>query len=341
MGAITVGTKVPTPPPDELASSRIASAPGGNRTRRAPLSFRYVLQRLLTAATAVWAVVTLVYFALLSTGNPAQLLVGPDAPPGEAERISKLMGFDRSWGEQYWVFLKQTFTGQFPDSIRYGESPLRLILERLPASVTLGLTAIVVGSLLGAAAGYLGATSRITALRRIPISVLTAFDAVPTFFFGVLLIFVFSVSLAALPAAGGGSLAHLVLPVATLAVVIAAPVARIFRASLLDTLNLEHVRTARAKGRGNAVVMLRHVVANALPPVFNVLGVQAGIVLGGAVITESLFAWPGLGQLSISALDNRDYPLVLACVTVIAVGFAVVNLAVDFVGAVLDPRSRK
>jgi peptide/nickel transport system permease protein len=149
------------------------------------------------------------------------------------------------------------------------------------------------------------------------------------------------VVLGALPASGGGIPAHLVLPALTLAVVVAAPIARIFRAALLDVLELDHVRTARAKGIPAWLVAGRHVVANALPPVLNVVGVQAGMVLGGAIVTESVFAWPGLGQLSVSALNNRDYPLVLACVCVIAVGFVVVNLVVDVLAAVLDPRSRQ
>jgi ABC-type dipeptide/oligopeptide/nickel transport system permease component len=332
---------VTAPPIPRAVAGAPPASPVGRVRRRAPLSLRYVATRLATAAVAVWAVFTLVFFSLLATGNPAQLLVAPDAPPGELERISALMGFDRPPLEQYLTFLGRIATGQFPNSIRYDESPLLLVAERLPASLTLGLTGLLAGAAVGAVAGYLGATSRRPLLRRLPLSVLTALDAVPSFFLGILLIFVFAVVAGVMPASGGGTLAHLVLPAATLSVVVAAPVARIFRTALLEILEQDHVRTARSKGLPDAVVMGRHVVANALPPVLNVLGVQAGVVLGGAIVTEALFSWPGLGQLSISALNNRDYPLVLACVCVIAVGFVLINLVVDLVAALLDPRTRR
>ncbi|MCE0762421.1 ABC transporter permease [Pseudonocardia kujensis] len=327
--------------PSPLEVGPPPGAPARRPRRRAPLSARYVAGRLATALVAVWAVFTLVFFSLLATGNPAQLLVAPDAPPGELERITALMGFDRPPLEQYATFLGRVVTGDLPDSIRYDESPLALVAERLPASITLGLTGLLLGTLLGAAAGYLGATARRPLLRRLPLSLLTALDAIPSFFLGILLIFVFAIVLRSLPATGGGTLAHLVLPALTLAVVVAAPVGRIFRTALLDVAELDHVRTARSKGIAPAAVTARHVVANALPPVLNVLGVQAGMVLGGAIVTEALFGWPGLGQLSVSALNNRDYPLVLACVCVIAIGFVLVNLAVDLLAALLDPRNRR
>lgn len=305
--------------------------------RRAPLSARYVAQRLVTSLLAVWAVLTIVFVALVAAGNPAELMVSPDAPPDEVARVAHLLGFDRPLLPRYLEFLGQVATGHFPNSIRYQEPALPLALSRLPASIALGLAGLVLGTLVGGVVGYLAARSG----RRLLVSVLTALDAVPTFYFGVLLILLFAVRLALLPASGGGTPATLILPTIALAVVVAAPVARVFRTSLVDTMDLDHVRTAHAKGRHPAWVNLRHVVVNALPPVVNVVGVQAGTLLGGAVVTESLFSWPGIGQLSIAALDNRDYPLVLACVFVIAVGFAVINLAVDLVAAALDPRSRR
>ena len=173
------------------------------------------------------------------------------------------MGFDRPPLEQYLTFLGRIATGQFPNSIRYDESPLRLVAERLPASLTLGLTGLLAGAAVGAVAGYLGATSRRPLLRRLPLSVLTALDAVPSFFLGILLIFVFAVVARVLPASGGGT-PTCCCP-ATLSVVVAAPVARIFRTALLEILEQDHVRTARSKGLPDTVVMGRHVVANARP----------------------------------------------------------------------------
>lgn len=308
---------------------------------RAPLSARYVGQRLLAAVVAVWAVISIVFISLISTGDPAQLLVPDGAPPGTVQQVSRLMGFDKPVYEQYWTFLTRLATGHLPLSIRYGEAPLPLVLQRLPASIVLGGTGLLSGVLIGGVVGYVAATSRFAFLRRVPVTVLTALDAVPTFFFGVVLIVIFAVRLGWFPSSGSGSIRYLVLPAAALAAVVASPVARILRTSLLDTLELDHVRTARAKGLRPGVVMVRHVLLNALPPVINVIGVQSAMVLGGSVITETLFSWPGVGQLSISALNTEDYPLVIASVLVIAVGFVLINLAVDLISAALDPRTRR
>lgn len=308
---------------------------------RPPLSGRYVLQRLATSVVAIWAVLTASFFALISTGNPAQLMVPPQAPASEVQKVTKLLGFDRPLVLQYLTFLRQLITGHFPQSIVFNEPSLQLVLQRLPATLILGATGMVLGVLIGGTVGYAAARSRLAVLRRLPVSVLTGLDAIPTFFLGVLLIFVFAVRLPLLPASGGGSLRTLILPAITLAVVVAAPVARVFRTTVIDTLELDHVRTARAKGIRPSAVMLRHVVVNSLPPVVNIIGVHAGTLLGGAVVTESLFSWPGIGQLSIYAIDNRDYPVVLACIFVIAVGYTVINLIVDLVAASLDPRSRR
>ncbi|HEY1919824.1 MAG TPA: ABC transporter permease [Streptosporangiaceae bacterium] len=330
-------------------TAAIAPAPGAPAARaqrrrhavRAPLSARYVLQRLATSVVAIWVVLTGVFFALLSTGDPAQLMVSPDAPASQVAKVAALMGFNKPVWEQYLIFLRQLVSGHFPASIVFNEPSLPLVLDRLPASLVLGGTGLVLGVLTGGIVGYIAARSRFAVLRQPPVSALTALDAVPTFFFGVLLIFIFAVHLQLLPAAGGGSLTTLILPAVTLAVVVAAPVARIFRTAMIDTMELDHVRTARAKGIHPAAVMWRHVIVNSLPPVVNVIGVQAGTLLGGAVVTETLFSWPGVGQLSIYAIDNRDYPVVLATVFVIAVGFTLINLAVDLLAAALDPRSRR
>lgn len=308
---------------------------------RLPLSPRYLAQRLLVAVLAVFAVFSLVFVCLVSTGNPAQLLVGPDATAEDIARTSAAMGFDRPWYEQYLKFLGQILSGELPKSIRYDEPALTVVLSRVPASLILGSTGLSLGVLIGLGAGYLASIPHGGRLRRLPISVLTALDSIPSFFLGVLLIYLFAVRLDLLPSSGAGSTASLVLPALTLTPVVAAPVARVFRSSLIDTHDLDHVRFARSKGISGLRLVLRHTVGNSLGPVINVVGVQSGMVLGGAIITESLFSWPGVGQLSVSALNNRDYPVVLAAITLIALGFILVNLLVDLTGATLDPRSRR
>ncbi|MFC9772473.1 MULTISPECIES: ABC transporter permease [unclassified Pseudarthrobacter] len=317
-----------------------ANPPVSVRTRfRAPVSVAFLLRRLGSAAVAVIAVLSVVFFSLHLTGNPAVLLLPPDAPPEELARLTALMGFDRPLPEQYLSFLVQAGTGNFPESIRYGQPAMDLVALRFPATLTLGLTGLGAGSALGLVIGYKSAVSRGNG-RTLPVTVLTALESIPSFFLGILLILLFSITLRWFPLSGGGSLAHLVLPSLVIALAIAAPVARIFRATLLETLGRDHVVLARAKGIGQHQLAVRHVVLNSLPPVLNTIGIQAGVALGGAVVTETLFAWPGVGQLAVSALNGRDYPLVLASVTVIAVGFVLVNLAVDIAVAVFDPRAK-
>ncbi|GIG20085.1 glutathione ABC transporter permease [Cellulomonas chitinilytica] len=310
------------------------------RGLRLPLSPRYLGGRLLTGLVAVWGAVTLVFFALYSTGNPALLLVAPDAPPEEAERLTRLMGFDRPVPEQYVTFLGQVLRGNFPDSIRYGADPVPIALERLGASLELGAVGLTLGVLVGGTIGYLSATGRSVWTRRVPLSIAVALDGIPTFFFGILATLVLAVWLGWLPATGSTGPLGLVLPGLTLAVAFVPAVARVFRTALVDVLHADHVRTARATGIGRGRLLRRHVVGNSLGTTLNVVGIQAGVLLGGAVVTESIFGWPGIGQLSINAVQNRDYPLVIVCVLVIAVGFVLINLLVDVLAAVIEPRLR-
>ncbi|GAA3300234.1 ABC transporter permease [Dactylosporangium vinaceum] len=311
------------------------------RRLRPPVSWRYLGGRLLTGLVAVWGAITLVFFALYSTGNPAVLLVPPNAPRDEIDRLTTLMGYDRPLPVQYAKFLGNVLTGHFPESIRYGSDPLGIALAKVPASFALGGTALVLGIGLGGLIGYVSATARSSFLRRGPLAAAVGLEAVPTFFIGILLVMAFAVGLGWFPAVTDGADADgIVLPALTLAIAFVPVIARVFRTALLDVLQAEHIRTARAKGLPRRVIILRHVVANALGTTLNVIGIQAGVLLGGAVVTESVFNWPGIGQLSINAVQNRDYPLVIVCVLVIALGFVLINLLVDILAAVVEPRLR-
>lgn len=310
------------------------------RSYRPPIGWRYLGGRLLTGLLAVWGAATLVFFALYSTGNPALLLVSPDAPPDEVARLTAQMGFDRPVAVQYLSFLGHAATGSFPDSIRYGSDPVEVALGRLPASLALGLAGLVIGVLVGGLVGYVSATARSPWLRRLPLSVAVGLDAIPTFFFGILATLVFAVWLGWLPATGATGPAGIVLPALTLGVAFVPAIARVFRTALVDVLQADHVRTARSKGLPRRVIVRRHVIGNSLGTTLNVVGIQAGVLLGGAVVTESIFGWPGIGQLSINAVQNRDYPLVIVCVLVIAVGFVLINLLVDILAAIAEPRLR-
>ncbi|GCD20115.1 ABC transporter permease [Cellulomonas sp. H30R-01] len=332
-----------------MAAVDLAAPPGPSvtptvltrvRALRPPVSPRYLAGRVATGLVAVWGAATLVFFALYSTGNPALLLVPPDAPPDEVERLTALMGFDRPVPVQYVSFLGQVVRGDFPDSIRYGSDPVAIALGRLPASIELGLVGLTIGVVVGGVIGFVSATSRSAWLRRVPLSVAVALDGIPTFFFGILATLVLAVWLGWLPATGATGPAAIVLPGLTLGVAFVPAVARVFRTALVDVLQADHVRTARAKGLSRGRLVRRHVVGNSLGTTLNVVGIQAGVLLGGAVVTESIFGWPGIGQLSVNAVQNRDYPLVIVCVLVIAVGFVLVNLLVDVLAAVVEPRLR-
>ncbi|WP_109525795.1 MULTISPECIES: ABC transporter permease [Nocardia] len=315
-----------------------AAVAPARRVVRFPLNPRYLGTRVVTGLLAVWGAITVVFFALYASGNPAVMLIAPDAPAGELERVSRLYGFDRPLYEQYVRFVGAVLSGNFPDSLRYDSDPLALALGRLLPSATLGAAALLIGVVAGGLIGYVAATSRSPLLRRLPVSVATMLDAIPGFFLAVLLVLLFSVTLHVLPSRGAGSLAHLVLPALTLGIFFVPTISRVFRTALVEVLDSDHVRTARAKGLSTVRLTVRHVIGNSLGSTLNVLGIQAGVLLGGAVVTESIFSWPGVGQLSVNAVQNRDYPLVIACVLVIALGFVVINLVVDVLSALFDPR---
>ncbi|MCE0762406.1 ABC transporter permease [Pseudonocardia kujensis] len=320
----------PTDPPRTTVARRL----------RAPVGWRYIGGRLLTGLVAVWGAVTLVFFALYATGNPAILLVPPDAPPDEIARLTHLLGFDRPLPVQYAHFLASVLSGTFPDSIRYGGDPLPIALEKIPASLALGLAGLLIGALLGGLVGYLSATARSAWLGRVPLGLAVSIESVPTFFVGIVLVIVFAVQLGWFPVTSAGDASSLVLPALTLAFAFVPAIARVFRTALLDVLQAEHIRTARAKGLPRHTLAWRHVIANSLGTTLNVVGIQAGVLLGGAVVTESVFGWPGIGQLSVNAVQNRDYPLVIVCVLVISLGFVLINLVVDVLAAIVEPRLR-
>lgn len=298
----------------------------------------YLAHRLLTGALATSGALILMFFALYATGNPARGILPQDATDEQVLLLSQKFGFDRPIHEQFVRFVGSVLTGELPASFRYGENPYLVALGRLPASMMLGCTAIGVGLLTGGLIGYRSAVGNNWFDRRFSLGVAIALDAIPTFFLGLILIFIFAITLRVLPASGFSSPLHMILPVVTLAASCTPAIARIFRSSVLETLKSDHIRAARARGVAERTIVFRHVVANSLGPTLTLVGVQSGIVLGGAIVTETMFAWPGIGQLTINAMQNKDYPLVIACVMVISVGFVVATLIVDALATVFEPK---
>lgn len=301
---------------------------------------RYVGIRVLEAAFAVWGVSTLVFFLVRLSGDPVVIMLPPGSPKEAVDELRHQLGLDAPLMTQYGRYMKDMVTGDFSESLVYGRNSLAVVLERLPATALLTIAALVLGVLLGGVLGLLAARLR-GRLAEIPVTALTVLgQAMPTFWFGLMLIMVFAVALRWFPVGGIGGVSHLVLPAVTLALYSMASIARMFRVSLVANAESHFIRTAHAKGLSSRRVLARHIVPNALLPVVTVVGLQAGQLLGGAVVTEVVFAWPGVGQLLITAINTHDFPVVQAAVLVIAVIFVVVNLLTDLLYGVLDPRVR-
>jgi ABC-type dipeptide/oligopeptide/nickel transport system permease component len=299
----------------------------------------YVLRRLVLAVPTLVGV-TLVVFALirLVPGDPARLVLGLQASEEEVQRLRVQLGLDQPLPVQYARFLARLLQGDLGRSVVTGEPVLREIGARLPATVQLAVTSTVVATLAGVAAGVVSATRQYSWWDYAVMTVALFGISLPVFWLGLMLMLLFSVHLRWLPAGGYGTPAHLVLPTVTLAAFSVAIIARMTRSSLLEVLHQDYVRTAWAKGLNSRAVVLRHALKNALIPVVTVIGLQFGGLLGGAILTETVFAWPGMGRLLVGAIVARDYPVVQGTVLVFAALFTLVNLAVDVLYAYVDPR---
>lgn len=299
-----------------------------------------LLNRLGQSVLVLLGVSLLIFFSLHMTGDPAALMMPPGSSQQEIDTFRHSMGFDQPLIWQYGHYLNGVLHGDFGESLRYSQPVLALIAERLPATALLAVSALAWSSLLGLLLGI------ISALR--PHSFwdlacrLLAFSgqAIPVFWLGLLLILLFSLHLQWLPSSGYGTFAALVMPAISLGAFYMSAVARLTRASLLDVLQQDYIRTARAKGLSAWRIVVRHGLRNALIPVITVQGMYFASLLGGALVTEIIFAWPGIGRLAIQAIQNRDFPLVQAIVLLAAVVFVAINLLIDLLYLVLNPRIR-
>lgn len=300
----------------------------------------YILRRLLSLVPVVVGVTLLAFVLLkLTPGDPLIALLGEDARgmgAAELARLRDAYGLNDPWPVQYGRFLQAFVTGQLT-SLQTGTAVLTEILARFPQTLLLTTTALTAAVVVAVPLGVLAAVKRRSVWDAAVMSVVLLGISIPSFWLAVMLMLVFSLNLGWLPASGSGTPAHLVLPTLTLAFGSVALITRMTRASLLETLDQDYVRTARAKGLSRAAV-LRHALRNALVPIVTVVGLEFGGLLGGAAITESIFAWPGLGRLTLQAIGSRDVPLVQGVTIFVAVLYTGVNLAVDLAYAVLNPR---
>jgi peptide/nickel transport system permease protein len=290
----------------------------------------------------VWLVVSIVFLLIhLVPGDPIQQMLGEGAPAADLQAARHDFGLDRPLGEQYVTYWKGVLHGNLGASIRYGQSVHQLILQRYPYTFQLTLAALVVAVVLSIPAGVLSARKRNRWQDRW-ISVVSLFGlSFPNFALGPILILLFSIKFGWLPVSGAGSFANLVLPAVTMGSALAAILTRMVRTSMLEEMNQDYVRTARAKGLDEPAVVYRHVLRNALIPILTVVGLQFGALLAGAIVTEKIFSWPGIGRLTIDAISSRDYYLVQGCILAIGLTYIAVNLLTDVLYSVVNPRIRQ
>jgi ABC-type dipeptide/oligopeptide/nickel transport system permease component len=301
---------------------------------------RFFAQRLAHLVWVLLAVSVLVFLLIHLGGDPIRLLTPLDAKPEDVERVRRLYGLDRPLPAQYLSFLRNAARGDLGESFRFQQPALGLVLHRLPATALLALTTIAITIVIGIPVG-LWAGSRAGGLADWVVSLITfVFISLPSFWLGVLMILLFADRLRLLPASGFDSLRHIVLPAATLAVYTTALITRLVRADIIDTLRQDFIRTARAKGVAGRTVLAHHALRNALISTVTVLGLQLGNLLGGSVVVEAVFAWPGVGWLMLQGIQTRDLPVVRAVVLVVGTAFVLINLVVDVLYLYLDPRIR-
>jgi peptide/nickel transport system permease protein len=300
----------------------------------------YILRRLAYTGLVLLGVSAITFFAVLASGDPVAIMLPPDAGPRQVEEFRAIMGLDRPVPLQYLRFLTRALQGDFGRSLRHDTPAMALILERLPATVLLAASALAVSTVIAIPLGVVAATRRGSLLDDAVIATSALGLAAPTFFFGSMLILVFAVQYPLLPPSGGGSLDRLILPVATLAFGRVAVLARFTRSGMIDVLSRQYIRTARAKGLPQPTVVYRHALRNTLIPIVTLIGLEMGSLLGGAVITENVFAYPGIGRLIVQAVEQRDFPIVVAGVLVAAALFSLINLAVDVLYSVINPTVR-
>jgi peptide/nickel transport system permease protein len=301
---------------------------------------RYVTTSLLHAVAVALGVSALSFLFTHLSGDPVMLMLPPDATHQQLEEFRQRMGFNAPLPLQYLRFLSGAVRGDFGTSLRHQQPSMRLVLERLPATMELALAGMGLALVVAVPFGILSACRRGSGLDYLGMGGSLLGLSMPNFWVGILGILIFSVKLHLLPTAGRGTWAQLVLPAVALGSYLMALIARLTRSGMLEVLGQDYVRTARAKGLAELIIIWRHALANALIPLVTVIGLQMGELLGGTVVIETVFAWPGVGRLIIQAVFQRDYPLVQAAVFVLAMTFVGANLAVDLAYRYLDPRIR-
>jgi len=305
-------------------------------------TLRYLLPRAAYTLPVIWLVVSVVFLLIhLVPGDPILQMLGEGAPAADVAATRHAYGLDVPLGQQYLHYWSGVLHGDLGPSLRFNQSVSSLIVKRYPYTLQLTIAALLVAILLSVPAGVRSAQRRGRWDDKL-LSVVSLFGlSFPNFALGPILILLFSIKLGLLPVSGSGSIVHLVLPAITMGGALAAILTRMVRTAMLEELGQDYIRTARAKGLPERTVVYRHALRNAMLPVLTVLGLQFGALLAGAIVTETIFSWPGIGRLTIQAIGNRDYYLVQGCILAIGLTYVLVNFLTDFLYSVANPRIRQ
>ncbi len=305
------------------------------------MSGQYIIRRLLIMLPVLFGI-SLIIFTIVRVipGDPGYIMAGPHATKEQVEQIRAQLGLDQHPVKQYFLFIGNIFRGDLGTSNRTGLPVIKEIAARLPNTLYLAFASILVATIFGVLTGIIAGVKQNSKFDYLSMLIALFGLSMPVFWLGLMLMLLFSIQLGWFPAVGAESFKHLVLPAITLGANSTAIIARMTRSSMLEVIRLDYIRTARAKGLAEKVVILRHALKNALIPVVTVIGLQTGTLLGGAVLTEIVFAWPGIGRLLVEAILSRDYPVVQGVVLVVATMFIFINLIVDILYSYLDPRIR-
>ena len=299
---------------------------------------QYVIRRLISSVFVILGVGTVVFIVLRLAGDPTALLLTEGASQANIDELRFQLGLDQPVTVQYLRFLKGVFTLDFGRSFRYNEPAIGIVLERLPATLQLALMAMLIGVVLGVPLGVASAVRRNSIFDSLASFVAFLGQAIPNFWLGIMFILFFAVELRWLPTSGSGTWKHLILPAVTLATRPFAEITRITRSEMIETLKEDYIRTARSKGLSERYILRAHALRNAAIPLVTVMALNLGALLGGAIVVETVFAWPGAGRLLVQAIQFRDFPLVQADVLFLAGAFVVINFFADILYTSLDPR---
>ena len=301
----------------------------------------FLRRRILGLIPVLWGVITIVFLIIhLVPGDPAKMMLGDNALPSDVQALRESLGLNKPLINQYVGFFTGLFHGNLGKSFNTGQPVLKAIIERFPNTLILAITSLIVAVIIGILGGIVTAAKRNTIIDSAGLMFSIIGVSMPAFLLGPILILIFSVKLGILPVSGSGSLKHLVLPSLSLGFALSAIILRMTRASMLEVLSKDYIRTARAVGISEKKILMKHALKNAIIPVVTIIGLQFGALLGGVIIVEIIFSWPGIGQLLIPAIMRRDYPLVQGCILFISVVYIFVNFIVDIIYAYIDPRIR-